>query len=134
MARGSDCNPESRIDDLCKEDNSKSVILAGRMNFECTKWKTLHSQIEYENKILEGLSEFSFHESLKQKENNQLDVFLTSNPRIIINRSCGNEFNKSFNWDHEAFVVALQIETEIEHKIWTEKKFACNTVDWKDKN
>ena len=82
------------------------------MNFECTNWKTLYSQNEFENKIFECLSELNFHESLKQKENNQLDVFLRNNPNINFNRSYGNEFNKSFNSNHEAFVVAMQLETE----------------------
>ena len=82
------------------------------MNFECTNWKTLYSQNEFENKTPECLSELIFHESLKQKENKQLDVFSTSNPNIIIDQSCGNDFNKSFNSDQEAFGVALQLEKE----------------------
>ena len=38
-----------------KNENCKSLILTGDMNFECTNWKTLYRQNEYENKILECL-------------------------------------------------------------------------------
>ena len=94
---------------------------------------TLYSQNDYKNNFLECLSELNFHESLKQKENNQLDVLLTNYINIIVNRSCGNEFIKSSNTDQEAFVVALQQETEIKHKS-KQEKFAFNKVDLKISN
>ena len=65
--------------------NCKLVILTGDMIFQCTSWKILYWQNEKENKNLECLSDLNTHESLKQTENNQLDVFLTINPNIIIN-------------------------------------------------
>ena len=60
-------------------------------------------------------------------------MFLLNNPNIIINQSCDNEFNKSFNSDHKAFVIALQLETEIKHKSDL-KNFTFNKVDRQDVN
>ena len=63
----------------------------------------------------------------------QLDVFLTNNPNQVINRNTKNEFNKSFNFDHDAFTVKIEAETDMQSET-KQHKFAFNKADWKELN
>ena len=63
----------------------------------------------------------------------QLDVFLTNNPIQVINRDTKNEFNNSFNSDHDAFTVKIEAQTDIQSEI-KQHKFEFNKSDWKELN
>ena len=63
----------------------------------------------------------------------QLDVFLTNNPNQVINRDTKNEFNKSFNSDHDAFTVKIGPKTDMQSET-KQHKFAFKKADWKELN
>ena len=63
----------------------------------------------------------------------QLDVFLTNNPNQVINRDTKNEFNKSFNSDHDAFTVKIEAQTDMQSET-KQHKFAFNKAHWKELN
>ena len=111
----------------------ETIILTGDFNHENTCWKTLNSTNDYENKIVGKFSEYNFQEILNHKQMGQLDVFLTNNPNQLINRYTKNEFNKSFNSDHDAFTVKIEAQTEMQSET-KQHKFAFNKADRKELN
>ena len=117
-----------------EKENCETIILTGDINHEITCWKTLNSANDYENKIVEKFSEYHFQEILNHKQMGQLDVFLTTNnPNQVINRDIKNEFNKSFDSDHDAFTVKIEAQTDMQSET-KQHKFAFNKADWKELN
>ena len=62
----------------------------------------------------------------------QIDVFLTNSPNQVINRDTKNEFNKSFNSDHDPFTVKIEAQTDIQPET-KQHQFAFNKADWRVK-
>ena len=56
-----------------------------------------------------------------------------NNPNQVINRDRKNEFNKSFNSDHDAFTVKVEAQTDMQSET-KQHKFAFSKADRKELN
>ena len=116
-----------------RKKNCETIVFTGDIIHENTCWKTLISTNDYENKIVEKFSEYNFQEILNHKQMGQLDVFLTNNPNQVINLDTKNEFNKSFNSNHDAFTLKIEAQTDMQSET-SQRKLAFNKSDWKELN
>ena len=94
-------------------------MITGDINFSKIDWNAMASDEPEEDLILETLIDFNFEQILAPEKAKSLDVFLVSNPSLIINSFIDENVYKMYSIenknlsDHNAFTTEISLNQRL---------------------